>query len=117
MSKSAEASGFLLNALPGAGDVLLFSMSLTYAEAKCESALQSGVGEVEGAGPVKAIHEGLIGVVAGPEPEADQIEGHWSGEFEARVFAYPLRELLREGDVAADVVLQAFDPVVADYKP
>ncbi len=38
-------------------------------------------------------------------------------EFEAVVFSYPARKFLRQFDVAADMVLQTLNAVMANHKP
>jgi len=49
--------------------------------------------------------------------EADKVERDWRGEFEAIIFSNPLCKFPSEADVLAHVVLQAFNPIVPDYKP
>jgi len=49
--------------------------------------------------------------------EADEIQRRGRGQLEARCSFDPLAERLRERDVTADVVAQAFDAIVADHEP
>src|ERR1700730_7342821 len=51
------------------------------------------------------------------QPKADKVQLNWRGEFEARIVAHPGGELLGQAHVLANVVLQAFDAVMPDYKP
>src|ERR1700682_6675836 len=51
------------------------------------------------------------------QPEADEVQLGGRGEFEARIVAHPGGELLGQAHVLANVVLQAFDAVMPDYKP
>src|ERR1700675_5144459 len=51
------------------------------------------------------------------QPKADKVQLNWRGEFEARIVAHPGGELLGQAHVLANVVLQAFDPVMPDHEP
>src|SRR5579859_742554 len=118
---SFRRSRFFTNAQPGALDVPRFGGGLANAEAERELVVQFGVREVEVAVLIEAFHDGLIDSVAGAMAKAHKIQRHWRGEFELTIVlaivAHPGCELLREFDVAADVMLQTFDAVVANHKP
>src|ERR1700746_2081890 len=73
--------------------------------------------EVEVARAVEPVHEGLVGGVASLVAEADQVERHWRGQFEAVILAHPAREFLRQRDMLPDVVLHALAAIVAQNKP
>ena len=97
--------------------MLLFCVCLTDAETQSEFSAEFGVGEEEITTAVEAIHDGLIGGVSGFVAKANQIQRDGSREFEIFVLAHPVGELLRQFYVAANVVLQAFDAVMADHEP
>ena len=78
---------------------------------------ESGVRQVKIAAAIEAIHQSLIHFVPALVAKADQVERHGCGQFETFIFLYPARECLRQLDVTSNVVLQAFDSVVADYEP
>lgn len=59
---------------PGALDVGQLGSGLADAEAQGEFAVQLGVREVKITAVVEAIHEGLVGGVAGAMAEADKIQ-------------------------------------------
>lgn len=90
---------------------------LAYAQAKGKAIVELGVSQVEGARAIEAVHELLVDGVSAFVAEADEIQGRGGGEFEAVVPAHPESELLRKRDVLTDVMLQALDPVVAEYEP
>lgn len=106
---------------PGALDLGQLGSGLADAEAQGEFAVQLGVREVKIAAVVEAIHEGLVGGVAGAMAEADKIQRSGRGQLELAIalaiVADPGGESLGEFDVAANVMLQTFDAVVANHKP
>lgn len=102
---------------PGAVDVAQFGGGLANAEAKSEFSVELGVREEEIAALIETIHEGLVDSVAGAMAETDEIQRSGRGEFKLFIFTDPGSELLGEFDVAADVMLQTFDAVVANHKP
>ena len=59
----------------------------------------------------------MVGGVSGLEAKADQIQRDRRGEFEAVIFPDPIGKLLGQSDVLPDVMLQAFDSVMAENKP
>src|SRR5713226_9214964 len=59
----------------------------------------------------------LVRAIYCVQPAADEIELRGRGEFEARIVVHPGGELLGQAHVLANVVLQAFDAVMPDYKP
>src|SRR5258708_629124 len=59
----------------------------------------------------------LVRTIRRAQTEADEVELGGRGEFEARIVAHPGGELMGQAHVLANVVLQAFDPVVPDHKP
>src|SRR6185437_4856313 len=75
------------------------------------------MGQIKIAAAVKSVHQLLIEFVAAVETEAHQVERRRDDELEALVLSHPGGELLRESHVLANVELQAFDPVIAQYKP
>ena len=92
-------------------------VGLADAETQSEFSVELGVGEEEIAAAVETVHDGLIGGVSAFVAEAHKIQRRRSGQFEVFVCRDPLGELLRQLHVAANVVLQAFDAVVADHEP
>ena len=50
-------------------------------------------------------------------PEAHQVQRHRRCQFEIFILAHPVRECLSQLHVAAYVMLQAFDAVMADHEP
>ena len=111
------SAGMFADEAPGALDVMQVSGGLADAEAQSEFFVQLGVRKVEIATLVEAIHDGLVERVAGTMAKTDEIQRRRRGEFKLCVVAHPRCELLREFDVAADVMLQAFDSVVANHEP
>ena len=94
-----------------------FGVCLSHAETQRQHAIQFGMSQVEVAAAIQPVHDLLIGCVAAFVPEAHKIQGSGRGEFKAVIFLHPARELLRQFDVAANVELQAFHSVVANYEP
>jgi hypothetical protein len=92
-------------------------VGLADAQTQRQFSIQLGVREKEIAAAIQPIHDGLIRRVSGFVAEADQVQRGGGSEFEVLVVAHPASELLRQFDVAADVVLQAFHAVVANNKP
>ena len=86
--------GFFLNSLPCSFYVTMLGVGLTDAESKCEAVIQPGVRQVEIAGAVETIHQGLICGVASLQAEADKVQRRGRGQFETLVPAHPVRELL-----------------------
>src|SRR5580693_6702705 len=66
---------------------------------------------------VHAFHDGLIRLVPSFVAKTDQVQRHGRGQFKARIVAHPVRKLLRQFDVPANVMLQALHSVVPDHKP
>jgi hypothetical protein len=61
----------LLDSLPCAFHVASLSVGLTYAEPEGEFAIEFGVREVDFAATIQAVHQQLIGLISGAQPEAD----------------------------------------------
>ena len=97
--------------------MLLFGLGLSDRHAEDEAAVELGVSQIYLAALVQLVHELLVDVVAAAMAKADEIERDWGHELEPLVCFHPRDELLRQLDVAADVVAQTFDPVMADDKP
>ena len=103
------------------------SVGLANAKSKSEFAIELGVSQVEVAAAIQPLHQELIGMILvrvilvrtiyRAQPEADEVELSGRGEFEARIPAHPVGELLGQTHMLANVVLQAFDPVMPDHKP
>src|SRR5579864_2482793 len=114
-------AGLFADETPGALDVPRFGGGLADAEAERELVVQFRVREVEVAALIEAFHDGLIDSVAGAMAKADKIQRHWRGEFKLTIVlaivAHPGCELLRKFDMAANVILQAFDSIVTNHKP
>ena len=118
------------------------SVGLPNAEPKREFAIELGMREVKLAAAIQPLHQKLIGLIltgliltgliltgltlisltlismtSCAQPEANKIELGGRGEFEARIIAHPGGKLLGQAHVLANVVLQAFDPVMPDHEP
>src|SRR5260370_6226510 len=108
------------------------SVGWTDAESSGELAIELGMREVEVAAAIQSLHQELIGMIlvrmilvrtilvrtiCRAQPEADEVELRGRGEFEARILAHPGGELLGETHMLANMVLQSFDPVIADDEP
>ena len=92
-------------------------VGLTYAESQREAIIQARMRQVEIAAAIQPIHQRLIHFVPAFVAKANQVERRRCGQFESIVFLHPVREFLRQFDVTANVVLQAFDSVVANHEP
>src|ERR1700722_14440393 len=90
---------------------------LAHTQPEREFALQLCVRQEQIAAQIQPFHQKLIGRISRSQTEADEIELYRSGHFEARIVPHPNRKLLRQPNVLANVLLQAFNPVVANYKP
>src|SRR6266436_4742621 len=122
VSRIPKLPSLLLNALPGAFHMASLSVGLSDAESKSEFAIELGMREVEVAAAIQPLHQELIGTIlvrtiSRAQTEADEVELRGCGEFETRIVAHPGGELLRQAHVFANVVLQAFDPVMPDHEP
>src|ERR1019366_2356142 len=117
----------LPDSLPRAFHMTGLSVGLADAESKRELSVELSVSEVQVAAAIQPVHQELIGLIlislilismiSRAQPEADKIELGRRSEFEARIVAHPGCELLSQAYVLANVVLQAFDPVMPDHKP
>ena len=90
---------------------------LADAQAQRVVAVQHGVGQVELTAAVEPLQQAAVGVVAGLEAKADQVQRRGRGQLEARVVPHPGGELLGQLDVAPHVMLQTLHAVVADDEP
>src|SRR6266496_6752403 len=75
------------------------------------------MGQIKIATSVQCVHEALVGLVARPQPETNQVQRRGNGQLKTRVAADPARELLGQPDVLADMELQPFDSVIAKHEP
>src|SRR6266496_5869470 len=75
------------------------------------------MGQIKIATSVQCVHEALVGLVARPQPETNQVQRRGNGQLKTRVAADPARELLGQPDVLADMELQSFDSVIAKHEP
>src|SRR5713226_2729867 len=112
----------LLDSLPSPFHMAGLSVGLADAESKREFAIKLGMREVEVATAIQPLHQELIGMIlvrtiCRAQAGADEVEPGGRGEFEARIVAHPGGELLGQTHVLANVVLQAFDPVMPDHEP
>ncbi len=73
--------------------------------------------QVEVSAAIQPVHQLLIYFVPALVTEADQVERRRRGEFETRIVSDPACELLSEFNVTPNVILQAFDAIVPNYKP
>ncbi len=108
-----RTGGLFSNALPRPFHVPDLCVRLSHAEAKSEFAVEFRMGQKEMATAVQAIHNPLIDRIASLVTKAHQVQWNRRSQFEVLVFADPIRELLRQLHVAANVMLQALHPVVA----
>ncbi len=93
------------------------SIGLANAEAKSQTTIQACMGQIQVAAAIQPIHEHLRRRVTGFVPEANQVQGNRSRYLEVIVSLQPRRELLRQTYMLTDMVLQAFDSIVTNYKP
>src|SRR5260370_22139024 len=105
------------DALPCGLDVAPLRIRLADGHAQRQTIVQLGVREIERAAVIEPVHQLLIHRVASAMPEAHQVERRGRSQLEISMSADPRSKLLRQGHVLADVVLQAFHAVMADYKP
>ncbi|HEX8894560.1 MAG TPA: hypothetical protein VF783_14610, partial [Terriglobales bacterium] len=75
------------------------------------------MGEIKVATLVQAIHHALVVIIAASVAEAHEVERHGGYNLAAIVALHPLRELMRESDVATNVELKTLHSVMANYKP
>ena len=87
------------------------------AEAQRQAVIEPGVSKVEIATLVEAIHQLLIAFVSASMAEAYQVQGCRRCQFESVVTLYPLRKLVRQLDVPADMVLKPFHAIMANHEP
>ena len=92
-------------------------VGLTDAQSQREAIVQPGMGEIEIAAAVEAVHQTLIRLVPALVSKTHQIQRDGRGQFETVVILYPLGKVLRQFNMLPDVMLQSFDPVMADHKP
>jgi len=97
--------------------VTFFCVGLADAQPQDQSAVQFRVRKIEFSTSVQPVHQFLVEIVGTLEPEANEIELRRSGNFKIRVVLYVLQEYLGAVDVAAEMELQALDPVVANHEP
>jgi len=105
------------NMLPCRLDVALLSVRLPDVETDREFPIELGMGEVEFPGAVERIQKTLIDFIAVAVAEADEVQRRRRSELEAIVGTDPRFEELRQAHVLADVELQSFYAVMADYEP
>src|SRR5450755_3555503 len=108
---------FLLDSLPSPLYMPRLRVGLPDADSKRELPIELGMRKVEIATAIQPVHQELIGLVSRAQPEASQIKLSGRGQFEARIAAHPVRKLLGQPYVLANVVLQALNPVMPDHKP
>jgi hypothetical protein len=97
--------------------MMTLRVGLTDTEPQGEFVPEFCVGEKEVAALIQIFHQSLIGAIPLSQPETDEVELARCNQVEAHIFTHPRRELLRQSHVLADVMLQAFDPIVPDYEP
>ena len=85
---------------------MFVGVSLADAETEDEPAIQDGVSQVEATARIQTI-----------EGEADEIQRRRRGQFEFGGGFDRASEPLRQIDVAADMVLEAFDAIVTNHEP
>jgi hypothetical protein len=95
----------------------ILSISLTDAEAQSKFIFKLCMCKVEVAAAIQIFHQPLVCAISRAQPEANQIKFAWSGQLKARVSAYPFRELLRQSDVLANVILQSLEPIMPQHEP
>ena len=89
---------------------------LADAQAENKAAIQFGVGEEDSAAFVESIHDLLVQVIAAPVAKADQVERGRGNDIEMFIGCNPANHLPGQFDVPADMVLQAFDTVIAQHE-
>ncbi len=75
------------------------------------------MGQIKVTAAVEPVHQTLIALISTFVAEADEIQRHRRGQFEAVVILDPSGELLRQRDVLTDVMLQPLYPIMPDDEP
>jgi hypothetical protein len=82
-----------------------------------QSTFEAGVAEVQASTGVDHVQQALIGVVAGSQAEAHEVQPNRCNHLEARISLHPRGEGSREVYMSTDVMSQPFRSVVADDEP
>jgi hypothetical protein len=75
------------------------------------------MGQVDSSASVEPLQQLPVGFIAAGMPKADQVQRGLDRKLEVVRLAYPTSELLRQGHVQADMVLQTLEAVIANDEP
>src|SRR5215469_1434618 len=92
-------------------------MGLSDAHAKDKVVVQASVGQVHRTALVYAVEDLLVDLVAAAMAEANQVQRGGGRQLEVFVGLHPRGKFLGQLNVAPDVMLQAFDSVMANHEP
>src|SRR5581483_656414 len=95
----------------------LSRIRLSNAHAQRQLAIKFGVGQVQISTPVQGIHQLLSCVISRLKPEANQVQRRGRCDLEPFIPAHPIREVLREPHVLANMKLQSLNSVIPQHEP
>src|SRR5579864_4421266 len=92
-------------------------VGLSHAKPQGKPAVELRVRQEQISTLIQPVHDRLIGRVPTLVPKTNQVQGHRRRQFKPGVLSYPICELLREPHMLANMMLQALDSTMPDYKP